>query len=230
MQGQSSTEQDRDYFTNKVDISYSGNKIKYENSQEESISKANILKDLEGLQIPFDVKYEASNIFRKLNIRTRGNRRKKILYYCLFFAYRKLNTVKDPKEICKLLGITSVNTNKDFFYKFCLLLDDEEKSQMKLNQQVVPEDFFDSILEKLSEGLIFLNSFCVEDVKNLLQEIRAKRQIIEEEFPPKIIATGVFLYYLHRNGMKIDTDAYARHLECSKIVLERFLNQILEVI
>jgi hypothetical protein len=221
-------------------ISYSGNKIKYENSQEDFITKGFIIKDLENLQIPLDIKHEASSIFRKLNIRTRGQRRKKILYYCLFFAYRKLNIVKDPKEICNILGIKSVknkkqrnkgvNTNKDFFYKFYFLLNDEERSLLKINEEVKPEDFFDLIIEKLSEKFIFLHSFCLDHVKNLLEEIRSKNKIIEEEFPPKIITAGLFLYYLHRNGMDIDIKTYADHLECSRIVLERFLNQILEIL
>jgi transcription initiation factor TFIIIB Brf1 subunit/transcription initiation factor TFIIB len=211
-------------------ISYTGNKIKYENSQEDFISRANILKDLEDLQIPFDVKCEASNIFRKLNIRTRGQRRKKILYYCLFFAYRKLNNVKDPKEICKLLGIKGVSTNKDFFYKFYEHLSKEDIEELKLNEEVKPEDFFDTILEKLSEESIFLNSFCIEEVQHLLENIKDKKKNIEEEFSPKIIACGIFLHYLHTKGMYIDTKTYTDYLDCSKIVLERFLNQILDVI
>lgn len=206
-------------------IQFGNNKIKNDGIlNEDCLTKQDIIKDLENIAIPEDVKQEANELFKRLKIRTRGKRRKKIIYYCIFFAYRKLNIIKEPKELCKLLGISNPNTNKDFFHKFYNLLDEKQKKEFKINEEVKPEDLLENTFEILSNSLNFnLNSFCLKEIEELLKHIRQTCIMIEEEFSPKLIAAGATFLYLCNNGVTMSIKEYSKLLDCSELLLNKFI-------
>jgi transcription initiation factor TFIIIB Brf1 subunit/transcription initiation factor TFIIB len=206
-------------------ISYSGNNIKNESVNLSNINRSLVIKDLENLSIPDDIKYEASDIFRRLNILTRGNKRKKIIFYCIYFAYKKFKINKDPKEICSMLNINAINSNKDFFYKFYNLLDEKSKQEIFSNSEVRLEDYIDNIINLLEET-IKLNSFCKEEILNILQNIRAKNQNIEQNFSPRVISAGIIMYYLLTNGIIIDIKEYSNITKCSEVLIEKFMKKV----
>jgi transcription initiation factor TFIIIB Brf1 subunit/transcription initiation factor TFIIB len=206
-------------------ISYSGNSIKNETIDLIDIDRSMVVKDLENLPIPEEIKHEASDIFRRLNIVTRGNKRKKIMFYCIYFAYKKLNINKDPKDICNMLNIESINSNKDFFYKFYNLLDEKSQQEITSNSEIKVEDYIDSIINLLEET-IKLNTFCREEILKILQDLREKNQHLEQDFSPRVISAGIVMYYLLTNGIIMDIKQYSNITKCSEVLIEKFMKRI----
>lgn len=70
------------------------------------------------LQLPIsdDIKEAANRIFQDMYICTRQQKRRMIIFACLFYAYKQLQRTIDPYDLAQMMGIEKNNLSKALKY------------------------------------------------------------------------------------------------------------------
>lgn len=64
-----------------------------------------IYAEIKDLSLPDEIKEVANRIFQEIHVCTRQDKRRLIIFACLFFAHKQLNQVIDPQHLAELVGI-----------------------------------------------------------------------------------------------------------------------------
>ena len=184
------------------------------------LSERSIILDLDKIDIPEDVRNMSEQIFQQLETNTkRGRRRKKLLFYCIFNAYKELGHPQDPKLIAELVGISATEMTKAF--SMC--------SELQTNYK--PSSVFYSPLDYISiEFLeeVGLDEQCLDDILKLGQSILEKDPDLYENYP-QVVAAGIILYYMTINGATVNKKEFARVVKRSEMTISKCLKRISQV-
>lgn len=182
-------------------------------------SEKSILKEMDNFTLSDDVKLKAESIFGKLNPQTkRGNRRKQLIFFCIYSALLELGIPQDPKKIAQLVGIKTSEMTK--------ALSMYSQSQTGYKPPLVfitPLNFIPQYCEALQ-----LSPETIQDVLNFAQGILDKDPTLKEKFPQKI-AAGILLYYLTINGIQVNKKEYAKMIQLSEVTINNIYKQILNL-
>lgn len=182
-------------------------------------SEKSILKEMENIPLPEEIKIKAEEIFNKLNPQTkRGNRRKQLIFFCIHSAYLELGNPQDPKKIAQLVGIKNSKMTKSL----------SMYSQAQTGYKpplifVTPLDFIPQYCEMLK-----LTEETTQDVKLFAETILQKDTTLKQKFPQKI-AAGILLYYLTINGIQINKKEYAKVIQLSEVTINNIYKQIVSL-
>lgn len=174
--------------------------------------------DLDKIPIGDEVKAQAEAIFKQLGVGTRrGSKRKMLLFYCIYCAYKTLDILEDAKTVAELVGIapsdaskaismfsggityqppTTYRTPIDFIYKYYLeagISQDSLPALIDLGEQILERD------SKLYEAY------------------------------PQVVAAGIILYYLTINGVKVNKTQYAKIFGKSPMTINKMYTRVCEV-
>ena len=175
-----------------------------------------ILTDLNRFNISDEIKNEAEHIFQQLTTGTRrGNKRKKLLFYCVYNAYKSLGIIEDAKTIANLIGIPHSDITKSFSLY----------SETKTNYQPpasfrTPTDF---IYKYYSEA--GLSSDCLQPLLSLTDEVLASDPDLYESYP-QVVACGIIVYYMTINGASVDRKKLAKMAGKSDMTLSKIIKRI----
>lgn len=175
-----------------------------------------ILSDLNRFNISDEIKNEAEHIFQQLTTGTRrGNKRKKLLFYCVYNAYKSLGIIEDAKTIANLIGIPHSDITKSFSLY----------SETKTNYQPpasfrTPTDF---IYKYYSEA--GLSSDCLQPLLSLTDEVLASDPDLYESYP-QVVACGIIVYYMTINGASVDRKKLAKMAGKSDMTLSKIIKRI----
>ena len=134
---------------------------------------------------------KAEEIFGKLNSATkRGNRRKQLVFFCIYNAYNELLLPQDPKQIASVVGIKNSEMTK--------ALSMFSEAQTGYQPPAIHVTAID-LLPKYCDNL-GLPSDMITDVLAFAQKILNVDTELKETFPQKV-AAGILLYYATTNGI-----------------------------
>jgi len=179
-------------------------------------SEKSILADLNKIQLPDNVKAEAEKIFQQLDLNTkRGRRRKRLLFYCVYNAYKTLGQTKDPKIVAAMVGIGNNEITKAF--SMCSTI---QTNYQPPCVQHSPEQYIQSCMD-----LVGLNQDCYEDVLEKCRIVMNADSSLEEEYPQNVAIAVVYLYIVI-NGGKMDRKDFSKIFKLSDMTIYKMYNRV----
>lgn len=155
-----------------------------------------IMSDMIEMTFPDEVKIKANNIHSKFNVSTkRGDRRKRMIFVCIYYAYKELNIPPDNINIARVIGIDPKTIGKAF--SECAPPNTGYTPPYKSVKCV---DYIPTYFH-----LTGLSDQNCNDAVLLGKEIIAKDKSLKDEIP-QIVATGILLYFMEINGVTSDKD------------------------
>ena len=182
-------------------------------------SDRSILKEMDGLAISDEVKMMAESIFMKLNPMTkRGNRRKQLLFFCVYFSLVELGAPQDPKKIAQLVGIKPSGITKAFS-----MFSEAQTGYRPPSLYITPIHLIPQYCESLH-----LTPETTQEIINFAQTILDKEPNLKEKFPQKV-AGGLILYYLTINGVTLNRKEFAKVIGLSEVTLSGIYKQVASI-
>lgn len=179
-------------------------------------SEKSILRDMDNIMIPDEIKVKAEEIFGKLNSATkRGNRRKQLVFFCIYNAYNELLLPQDPKQIASVVGIKNSEMTK--------ALSMFSEAQTGYQPPAIHVTAID-LLPKYCDNL-GLPSDMVTDILAFAQKILNVDTELKETFPQKV-AAGILLYYATTNGINLNKKEYAKMIQLSEVTINSMYKYI----
>lgn len=162
-----------------------------------------IIKDIDGMDIPSDVKVKANENFIKISDGKifRGEKRKGIIYNCIFHAFDYFPEYEKRKDVTylqKYFGLSrSVISKASVQYNLlahqCKLINDKPSKIY-----VTPKNYIPTLIENIGGGDHEIN-----EVIKLFELIGNKSRILSVSRPESYAAGLVYYYYIQK---KQDTD------------------------
>lgn len=178
-------------------------------------SDRNILNDLAKYSFPDEIRHEANEIFRKINMPTRrGRERSKMLFFLVYTAYREKGQAIDPQVLAKKMGLKGGDVSR------ALTLYSE--AQTNYHPKIGKASAIDALV-CLCSSLDLVD--IIDDVKEMANEILSKCPTLNEEFPHKVSA-GILTYFMEINGIKIPQDIFKRHVDFSDVTIKEIHQRI----
>lgn len=166
-------------------------------TQEEHSSKVRrtIIKDLENYtQLSDEIKYRANDIYNTMNSKTfRADKRKMLLFYCVYNAYKELNIKEDSTKIGSIFGLTTSQIQKSV------------SMFNPLQTGYKPVEHIRSITDYLPdycEQLKF-NDCYIDEIMVFADDLLKECAWLTHEVP-QTAAAGVIKYYLILNDLELD--------------------------
>ena len=161
-----------------------------------------ITQDLELLPLPPDVKREAGDIYLKMNHDKKVNRgkcRKRVIFYCVFFAFINTHKPKIPTAVARLCDITKDDISKAF--KVCNPI----KTGYYPPKTIIPAlDWIRGHIEEVG-----LSGDCYDDVYEFAESILAADPKLDEDNFSQDVSIAIISYYITLQGY----NASKMHLE-----------------
>ena len=179
-------------------------------------SERSILRDMDNIMIPDEIKIKAEEIFGKLNSATkRGNRRKQLVFFCIYNAYNESLLPQDPKQIAYVVGIKNSEMTK--------ALSMFSEAQTGYQPPAIHVTALD-LLPKYCENL-GLPTDMINDVLAFAQKVLNLDTELKETFPQKV-AAGILLYYATTNGINLNKKEYAKMIQLSEVTINSMYKYI----
>lgn len=177
------------------DWSYGGRTFHSKGSThvQNKVSTRTIIPDLNKYRIPDDIKNEADSIFHRIGAPTkRGNERNKMLFFCVYMAYKEKGHQIMPATLAKEMGLAPGQANKSL-----TTFSEVQTGYRPRSKKTLPVDLLPELCEKLQLDHI------TSEVMETAREILKKAPLLLEEFPSKV-AAGILRYYTEINGIQIN--------------------------
>lgn len=179
-----------------------------------------ILPDLDELLLPGNIKIEANEIYKKMNLDSRRSgrtaRRKKLLFLCVYHAYTSLQLPCDPKVVAEIVGIKTKDINK----AFGLMHSSSYKPEAKFYK---PVDFLPEYCKNCR-----LNEESCKNVILLAEEIWRKGTDLNRSFP-QVVAVGILMYYLDIHGIVYSPSLFTQMVKKAEATLLIMKNKVATV-
>lgn len=154
----------------------------------------NIIKDLEKYNIPDDIKYQANDIFLRMNPKThRGKKNIQRLFFCTYNAYKELNQVKDFNEICAIFDLKKGEGQKSLS-----LFSPLQTGYTPVIRNYTATDYIPSICSELN-----FSEETINDIKLLSDNILNRHKKLSEK-NVVFLAKAIINYYININGIDIE--------------------------
>lgn len=180
-------------------------------------SKINILKDMDLLPFSDEVKQQANCIFSRFNERKtrRSERRKMMVFYCIYNAHAELNIKCDPKAIADAVGMSTKSISK------ALTLYSEAQTGYKPPQVIhEPCDFIPSYCAQLG-----IADECIKTILSAARDIIDKEKSLLQGNPQKV-AAGILKYWLICNGIQVNEERYSNIVKQSEATIRASVSKI----
>lgn len=184
-----------------------------------------IIKELNKFKIPDNIKLQADLIYNKLNLATRrGKRRKQMLFFCIYNAYKELNIPPFPIKIAEIVGLKKNEINKSFSM-FSELQTGYKPRNLNLTAlDMLPElckslGFNDNDIELcISVGKEIIDN----DIKNNSSNLNER---LDQEYP-QVVATGILRYFTEINGIDINKKKFADNVCISDNAIKNIKDKV----
>lgn len=152
-----------------------------------------IISDLKEYDFPDDVKHRANFIFSKMTLTIRrANKRKFLLFFCVYSAYKELNIPINPVDLRKVFGLKHGEMQKTHTM-FSPLQTGYKSVQRVISATDYVIGFCDKLeMEQYSDELLAFSQLILERHKELLQSV------------PQTVASGILMYFMVMNGIEIN--------------------------
>jgi transcription initiation factor TFIIIB Brf1 subunit/transcription initiation factor TFIIB len=151
-----------------------------------------ILNELSNYNIPDDIKSRANIIYNSMvsNIK-RANKRKYLLFYCVYSAYKELNITVNPVELGKKFNLSPGDVQKTHS-----MFSPLQTNYKPVNRIINASDYISDFCKKLN-----MDSY-ESDIIMFTNNILNKNPSLTQE-QPQTVAAGVLKYYMMINGIEL---------------------------
>lgn len=158
-----------------------------------SKNNRNILNELSKYNIPDDIKYTANFIYNSMlsNIK-RANKRKYLLFFCVYSAYKEHNITVNPVELGKKFNLSAGDVQKTHS-----MFSPLQTKYKPVNRIINPSDYISDFCKKLN-----MDSY-ESDIITFTNNILIKNPSLTQE-QPQTVAAGVLKYYMIINGIELN--------------------------
>jgi transcription initiation factor TFIIIB Brf1 subunit/transcription initiation factor TFIIB len=179
------------------------------------VTTKNILADLRHLKLPEKVVGVANDIFMSINTKNKkGNKRKELIFYCVYNAYMDLGMIVDPINVAREIEIKRESIPKAINTNF--------EGYKPGNRVIRPTSL-------IKEYVIRLDLECYLDEIGALGEfICSKTDAFEEEYPQKVSAAIIQLFF-ELNGIVIDNKMFVTKLNTTETTINNILKELRRV-
>jgi transcription initiation factor TFIIIB Brf1 subunit/transcription initiation factor TFIIB len=175
-----------------------------------------ILADLDKIPIGDEIKLQAEHIFKQLEVGTRrGGKRKKLLFYCIYNAYKALGILEDAKTVADLVGIPYTDITKAFS-----LFSEGKTSYRAPITFRTPSDFIQRYYSEAGLGAESLPALLA-----LCEELLRLDPDLYESYP-QVVAAGIILYYLTINGVAVNRTDFAKIFGKSPMTIAKMYKRV----
>jgi hypothetical protein len=175
----------------------------------------NILNDLAKYNLPDEIRHEANEIFRKINMPTRrGKERTKMLFFLVYTAYREKGLAVYPTALAKDMGLKPGDVSR--------ALTSYSEAQTNYHPNIGKVSAIEALV-CLCSSLEIID--IIDDVKEMANEILTKCPSLNEEFPHKVSA-GILTYFMEINGIKIPQETFRKHVDFSDVTIKEIHQRI----
>jgi transcription initiation factor TFIIIB Brf1 subunit/transcription initiation factor TFIIB len=179
-------------------------------------SEKSLKNDLLKLPYPEDIKNKAEEIFQRLNTTTRrGRRRKQLVFFCIYSAYKELGLAKDPKGIAITIGIKPSSTARAV-----AMYSESQTGYRSKDIDIDPLSYIPEYCEQLQ--ILDMAEPCIEFCKG---EILERFYELSDRSPQKI-ACGFLCYFLDANGFEVDFKKIAQVVGLSAATIKNTFTEI----
>jgi transcription initiation factor TFIIIB Brf1 subunit/transcription initiation factor TFIIB len=169
--------------------------------------------ELAHININDDIKNRANEICTQMNIGIhRGMKRKKLLFYCLYHAYKQFGIIEDPKNIAEMIGLPNKEICKALSM-FC--------GKVNSKMYLTPYDYIRKYHEELklpSDMLIHIN--------NIADEVFKIDTSLQDEYPQSV-AGAIILYYMTINGIAVDKKEFSKMIGKSMVSISKLVKRVM---
>lgn len=182
-------------------------------------SEKSIVKDMQNLALPEEIKIRAEEIFARLNCATkRGNRRKQLVFFCIHNAYIEFGNPQDPKSLAEIVEIKPSEMTKAFS-----MFSEAQTGYKPQIVHITATDLLPQYCEKLN-----FSSETIEDVISFAHRILKLDPELNETYPQKV-ASGILLYYAITHGIEISKKEYAKMMKLSEVTINNMYKSIAKI-
>jgi transcription initiation factor TFIIIB Brf1 subunit/transcription initiation factor TFIIB len=165
--------------------------------KEKKVYNHSIAKDLQTMDISLEIKRKADEICQTLKQKTHRNKKRKyLIFFCIYMAYKELDDEKDANVIAKLVGLPNNKTQAAFS-----LFSTAKTGYVPKNKYTSADDLLPHYCREL--GLE------EKGILELLQELIDKDKDLDDE-PPQTLAAGLLKYYSKINGIQLSDAIISR--------------------
>jgi transcription initiation factor TFIIB len=180
--------------------------------------KSNIVKCIED---DATIMYKHISEYRDKNGKKkiiRGSNRKSLVAACVFFACKKDNQTRSPKEIAHMFDLKYKDITKGF-KTFETLMKLRSNNQLKFNSSL-PEDFIPRYCRDLDIPKQYIGLA-------VRMTINTRKLNIASIHTPLSIATGTLLLLSHINDLKITKRDISKSFGVSEVTLSKIFKRVL---
>jgi len=187
-----------------------------------------IIEELKDLPLNTELRQRAQCVYQKLKPKThRGNRRKQMLFYCIYVAALELRDESDdpenvedpiPAKYGKMLGLShgAIRKSMSMF----------SETQTGYRPKTGNSNPLGMIKDYCVDNRITVEM--VEPIKALGREILEKDPELKEEYP-QTVAAGLIRYYITISGGELDSESFAKNVNLSQATINAMYNRIAKI-
>lgn len=178
-----------------------------------------ILEDLKNFNIPASVKTTANAVYQKLGFDiTRNNKRKQVIFFCVFEAHHINGLTKDPIWLCNLMGY-----NKDIIKKAFSVCSPSQTGYEAKCSIINPCDLLGFYMEQLRMDYIYY-----EEIKSMINRIIEKDDNLLDE-TPQVLCGAMIYYYMICNGFNVNMSEISKATNHSENIIKILYDQIVKI-
>lgn len=176
-----------------------------------------IINDLSTIAIPDDVKVKAEAVYNELGCPThKGNRRKELVFFCVYQAFIILDSPRDKKEIADMVGLPhSQISNANSIASVSTSV------YRKKSKRYTPFDYLDKHLVEVNI------EECLPDVERIANRILRNDPDLKDS-RPQVVSMAIIKYYMVSNGIKFRVEDLAKVIQRSPTTLEAVYKKVVE--
>ena len=179
--------------------------------------KSTIRPELEEFNIEEDVISKAEDIYCQLgNPIRRNDRRRMMLLFCVYNAYKQLGVQKDPYDIGYIVSVGKDKVSRAL--KMFIL--DTSVETKRIDPSIFIDEYFD--MTGLSEEVI-------PDVKRWMARIMSKDPSLAITIQPQRLAAVVLIYYMSTHGISYDIKQFETRLNIKENSIKTISKKIISI-
>ena len=181
----------------------------------------NIYKDLENMQISSRIIESANRLYEEVTSGKiyRGNRRKAIIFACVFHTYKIQNNPQSCESLIKIFrldrktalsGLKYVNSNAN------------KNSEIR-TKYITPENLIVEIMKKFDS-----EQQSIDDIIEIYNDIKNRSSILNRS-RPQSVATGLVRYYILLKNKNISMSDFRSKTELSDLTINKMVREICRI-
>lgn len=176
-----------------------------------------VLRELDNMDLDDCVKSTARDIYNcAFEKETRGNNRKRALFFCIFNAYNEMQTPVDPQHVAKLVGLET-KSKEISKAKKCGGRNYRPKNMILKSQDFIRR--YCMLLGKDND---------IDAIYHLASEVIKKDPSLEDgtEAKPQHVAAAIIYYYYSRTGNDLPRDSFVNAIGISFPTIQKMVPYI----